>query len=179
MLKYNSKTILTLLLLSSSGNVLTCDLENAPASDLNLYQVLGCATDNNLKQFSSQTKAEILKIAFNRASEFAVTNPSWGSMVRKAIQTLSHPGRRNVYDQDLIVTTISQLSEKISNDLDNSNTDQLIQDLIALSKLPNGNNIIMNLTEDPKGLDYDHLRSKLLTDADRVIEHINKNIFGY
>ena len=74
---------------------------------------------------------------------------------------------------------ISQLSEKISNDLDNSNTDQLIQDLIALSKLPNGNNIIMNLTEDPKGLDYDHLRSKLLTDADRVIEHINKNIFGY
>ncbi len=179
MLKSNFKTILIVLLLLNNCNVLTCDLENTPNSGLNLYQVLGCATDNNLKQFNSQTKTEILKIAFNRASEFAVTNPSWGPMVKKAIHTLSHPDKRHSYNQDLIATTISKLIENISEDLDNSDADQLLQDLIALNKLPDGNNIIMNLTEDPKRLDYDYLRARLLTDADRVIEYINSNIFGY
>ncbi|HLB94217.1 MAG TPA: hypothetical protein VJJ81_03130 [Candidatus Babeliales bacterium] len=179
MLNFNFKTILILFLLANSAHLLTCNLDSIPSSDLNLYQVLGCAAYNKLNEFNSNSKPEILKIAFEQASNFAISNPNWGSTIRKTIQTLSHPGKRNLYNQDLQAATISELSENIINDLDNSNADQLIQDLVALNKLPGGNNIIMNLTEDPKGLDYDHLRAKLLMDADRVIEHINKNIFGY
>lgn len=155
-----------------------------PRSLTDPYQILSYAADRRLDSFHSDRKELDFKLAFERALLFASHNPEWQPAVRQAVNTLKTKAARASYAaqrQAEQARALAELPRTITQALAKGDGVAVSQAVKRLHQTPGGDELLLVLTQQRPGLDYDYLRTQLKDDllSQELIDYLNRELFGY